>query len=806
MNIKLIRAFIASPGGLGPEREAAFEAAKEVNRSVAKPLGGRLELYGWEETLSGQGRPQAIINAEMELCELFIGAMWTSWGSRPSVDGPYTSGFQEEFELSRLRFAETQSPSMAMFFKVIDPVQLRDPGKELTKVLQFKESLRDSKDFLYGNFSTAQDFAAKVREFLASHTIRLLTEEPSAEAKPERTTIAAPTSESIVSARTVAIRPDVLEADFLVSTAEAMCGNEALAAEDVARLRLISATAGAVGNDRLVVGVHDANILYTARDDYTYSALEREGLLAVGLIELEEENTPIWTWLKEVSAEQPDLLENLTVFAPSNIRSGAFRALQLLRQPMDRLTFISDTMVESLWLNEETKPSVRAMALRYLREFGRTIDVPAIMTEADKGHKDTVALAQQAIAAILLRSDELRAARYLLSTSFESFDASLLARITSVLESLDSAELKAALDHRSPEIRARAIDILSRRNLIDLDTIGRAREDDAASVRLAALHAEEKFGQAVSLDEARKILTFSKRPTGFLLRSRDTSGLPLFETYRSARMRHMAVPALEALFAVPDHRDAAYRMLAARRIGNYGETLRADLQDGFAHYFKQHWPEGVPPERHSFLTSLMLSTDSDASKRRELIVEALDIVADQREPADLDLVRNVIDRHRSAPTAPVIAYLKALGGAEDIPRLAMTSMFTRRPAPDGDHHKTFDEAARLILRFAKSDFAGLLEQTMADAMKARLIDLVAATEFASLSNDQLLSLLLTGSEDIRRAAAKKIPGSLTRPRTKKLLAMYRANEEGRYYVVTHWLDLGLAYSKTVAREVALASG
>jgi hypothetical protein len=53
MDVKLIRAFIASPGGLDAERKAAFDAAEEINRSVAQPLGARLELIGWEETLSG---------------------------------------------------------------------------------------------------------------------------------------------------------------------------------------------------------------------------------------------------------------------------------------------------------------------------------------------------------------------------------------------------------------------------------------------------------------------------------------------------------------------------------------------------------------------------------------------------------------------------------------------------------------------------------------------------------------------------------------------------------------------------------
>jgi hypothetical protein len=33
MDVKIIRAFIASPGGLDAERKAAFDAAEEINRS-----------------------------------------------------------------------------------------------------------------------------------------------------------------------------------------------------------------------------------------------------------------------------------------------------------------------------------------------------------------------------------------------------------------------------------------------------------------------------------------------------------------------------------------------------------------------------------------------------------------------------------------------------------------------------------------------------------------------------------------------------------------------------------------------------
>ena len=116
---KLIRVFLASPGDLQDERRLANEAVEELNKGIAFHFGFRVELKGWEDTLSGSGRPQAIINQELDLCELFIGIMWKKWGTPPAIQGPYSSGFEEEFERSSVRLKETGQPEMAMYFKEI---------------------------------------------------------------------------------------------------------------------------------------------------------------------------------------------------------------------------------------------------------------------------------------------------------------------------------------------------------------------------------------------------------------------------------------------------------------------------------------------------------------------------------------------------------------------------------------------------------------------------------------------------------------------------------------------------------------
>ena len=101
--------FLASPGDLHPERKAAKEAIDSLNGILGRQLNWHVELRGWEDTLPGFGRPQEIINKDVDACDLFVGLLWRRWGS---ATGEFSSGFEEEFERARKRRAETKSPEM----------------------------------------------------------------------------------------------------------------------------------------------------------------------------------------------------------------------------------------------------------------------------------------------------------------------------------------------------------------------------------------------------------------------------------------------------------------------------------------------------------------------------------------------------------------------------------------------------------------------------------------------------------------------------------------------------------------------
>src|SRR4051794_9426428 len=97
---KVVKVFLASPSDLPDERRSAKSVVDEFNKLWGDRFGFHVELVGWEDTISGYGRPQEIINRDLAQCELFIGMLWKRWGTPPSNDGGFSSGFEEEFETS----------------------------------------------------------------------------------------------------------------------------------------------------------------------------------------------------------------------------------------------------------------------------------------------------------------------------------------------------------------------------------------------------------------------------------------------------------------------------------------------------------------------------------------------------------------------------------------------------------------------------------------------------------------------------------------------------------------------------------
>jgi hypothetical protein len=120
---------------------------------------------GWEDTLGGVGRPQALINEDLKQCDYAIFVLHDRWGS-PSGGG-YTSGTEEEWALAEQLYTANKIRNIVLFFKNVDPRQMRDPGKQLEAVLSFKKRVKEGKRYLFEQYETIEDFADTIEGHLA---------------------------------------------------------------------------------------------------------------------------------------------------------------------------------------------------------------------------------------------------------------------------------------------------------------------------------------------------------------------------------------------------------------------------------------------------------------------------------------------------------------------------------------------------------------------------------------------------------------------------------------------------------------
>jgi hypothetical protein len=407
---KILKVFLASPGDLKEERRAAKTAVDEINSLVANPFGYHVELVGWEDTVSRFGRPQALINAELDHCEYFIGMLWKRWGTPPDNEGIYTSGFEEEFQRSLARRASDGRPEMTLFFKEVEPEFLRDPGDELKKVLAFRTDLVAKKILLFETFADVSEFEKKLRKCAADYVHALRLQE-AAEVSGERQVRPADSGRAAPKDRDA---HDALlsepERTFINTFAQKAAHDDpnAVTAADIARLRLLATVVGTARNDQQALGVHDANILFAERKDITLDHSEIFGLVASGLEYYATENTPLWHWYSKANADG-DLLAIFSIQAGTERkRAGALLAMKAIYEPLPSDKEYGRQSYVKWWLRPDETASVKVAALGYLGELGTTGDLPLIREELDRNNYQTNATAVDAVLRISLRESRQR--------------------------------------------------------------------------------------------------------------------------------------------------------------------------------------------------------------------------------------------------------------------------------------------------------------------------------------------------------------------------------------------------------------
>ncbi len=301
---KVVKVFLASPGDLLSERSIAKDIVEEFNETFGRSLGYHIDLVGWEDVTPGFGRPQALINKDVEQCEYFIGLMWKRWGTPPGPAGhEFTSGFEEEFELALRRRSAGPAPEISLFFKDIAREFLVDQGPDLRQVLAFRKRMETEKRILYQAFSDELDLSKKLRRCLFKYIGSLNSQSVSPIAAQQEPNSQA-TNEVKHSDDAPILKPEGMS--FVREFLDRAGSRKAVTPLFVARFRLLGDVASRPNNDLVALGVHDANIIFIQiKTDETLGSDERGSLADCGLKYFPtSQNAPLWRWLASLDAER----------------------------------------------------------------------------------------------------------------------------------------------------------------------------------------------------------------------------------------------------------------------------------------------------------------------------------------------------------------------------------------------------------------------------------------------------------------------------------------------------------------------
>jgi hypothetical protein len=674
---KVLKIFLASPSDLPEERRAAKGVVDEINGQFANALGYHVELVGWEDTISGYGRPQAIINAELDHCEFFIGLMWKRWGTRPDHSGPYTSGFEEEFERSIERRKKEGRPEISVLFKEIDADFLRDPGDELKRVIAFKQKLIDGKSVLFQEFPDIPDLERKIRRCVSHYVIRLQAEEAKQLASQNQTQSTDRNAQSSVhsagaTSETPFSREEVTFLHEFISKAEVNFGDDSIRAAEIARFRLISNIVRKHGNDPNSLGVHDANLLFANRDNFVFGNSELLGLMDCGLERYSDENVPFWLWYKAADGVTRELLPMFSVAGGTERkRAGALSAMRLISEPLPAEPPVDRKVFLDRWLAQDEAYQVKVAALGYLADNGRPEDIDNISQELARNDYHTKSATIEAIVRINLRNSRQMAITtlYELQPATVELERNVIEAVFEQGSSLSSETLLAGITHQSSEVRRIVVSLLRKRHALPVEAAERLLTDDSAPVRLEALRSLAEGGRTFSDGECKDILIKPSAPTGLgLLGSGyDSASKACLKQLQEERLQTLDNIQLEDIVKVETIYDQKARfVLMERQFTKYAENLRHAIDD----QFMSHFADELENMRARFGTGHdLVDIDETLEEflRKKLTRDALDVICRRSNAEDLGRVRDALSRGVVNYSPVHIAYLSKFGEWEDIP-------------------------------------------------------------------------------------------------------------------------------------------
>jgi hypothetical protein len=345
------------------------------------------------------------------------------------------------------------------------------------------------------------------------------------------------------------------------------------------------------------------------------------------------------------------------------------------------------------------------------------------------------------------------------------------------------------------------------RNALPADVAEQLLVDSDATVRYHALRSLVAAGKQFSDDQAKAILVKTAPLAGLGFLSSPVpqkEGERRWKRFLKQRLRAASISALEGMAATESVFDRDARAaLDYRRFAKRAYALRRMIDDRFQSEFadeitKLEKKVGVDADIVSKIKA------NEEPLRKEWLRQGLDVLCEKSSSQDLSRIRQALEDGFVDYSELDVNYLKRHGEWRDIKLLLSLA---ERPVSGlsllAAYHNddAMDAIAEATYSLGKGRFGELTAQPMSDGLLSRIIRRAPETDFAKLTDDQIVTLLSAESTQLRKLVAIKSIRSLNRSRLKRLFDSYMKRDR-RYYNVIHWLDMGISVSKQSAIAAA----
>ena len=189
------------------------------------------------------------------------------------------------------------------FFKGVPDEFLRDPGEDLKRVIDFRESIIADKKVFFQSFNNEKEWEVLVRKKVTEFVNKVVLDETISEKRIKKVKSTSVDSEiEGLTATNVDETSSAKEEGFefldeLTSRFTKPDFEKNLTACDVARFRLLANSISTHGNDEVSMGAHDLNVLFKSKiQGVDFGIREKRTLAELGLQYFSDGNVPFWYW------------------------------------------------------------------------------------------------------------------------------------------------------------------------------------------------------------------------------------------------------------------------------------------------------------------------------------------------------------------------------------------------------------------------------------------------------------------------------------------------------------------------------